>query len=284
MSLCFGKDLFWVPRTSIRSKAQNYGSTILLGLVMCSCMSHTPATRFLVEQPDKTVGMEVTYREGSPEYSHPAHLPPEMLDQILQHVEVQPSSLLDRMVGGSSTTQAAFSEEQRQFFSNHLSQALNRATPLETVTFYWATSRGNGIWELTSGGLYLQDHNLHLVLPNFRQTVTGQHPPEHLRDAPLLPLGEPLYSLAAIKPAQQMTHSLASEILSPQTPHFVFPLNLFSSAQGTATEPQAQSSRSSPSPDRSMKARLQRLKELRQDNLLSEKEYQQKRQEILQQL
>ncbi len=247
-------------------------------------MSNTTSTRFLVEQPDKTVGMEVTYREGSPEYSHPAHLPPEILGQILQHVEVQPSSLLDRMVGSSSTIQAAFSEEQRRFFSNHLSQALNRATPLETVTFYWATSRGNGIWELTSGGLYLQDHTLHLVLPNFRQTVPGQHPPQHIKEDPLLPLGQPLHSLTAIKPAQQVTHSLATELWSPQTPHFVFPLNLFSSTHGTTPDPQAQTSGTSQPPDRSMKARLQRLKELWQDDLLSEKEYQQKRQEILEKL
>ncbi len=273
-----------MPYTAIISKAQDYGCTILLGLAICSCMSYTPTTRFLVEQPDKTVGMEITYREGSPEYSHPAHLPPEILDKILQHVEVQPSSLLDRMVGGSSTTQTAFSEEQRRFFSNHLSQALKRATSLETVTFYWATPRGNGIWELTSGGLYFQDHNLHLVLPNFRQTVTRQHPPHHIREDPLLPLDQPLHSLTAIKPAQQMTHSLASELWSPQTPHFIFPLSEFSAARRTTTEPQTQTSSSSGSSDSSIKARLQRLEELRQENLLSEKEYQQKRKEILEKL
>ncbi len=251
---------------------------------MCSCISHTPTIRFLVEQPDKTVSMEVTYREGSPEYSHPVHLPPEMLDQILQHVEVQPSSLLDRMVGGSSTIQAAFSEEQRRFFSNHLSQALNQATSLETVTFYWATSRGNGIWELTSGGLYVQDHSLHLVLPNFRQTVTGQNPPQHIREDPLHPLGQPLHSLTAIKPAQQMTYSLASEILSPQTPHFVFSLKEFSPVRLTTNDQQPQPSSQSLNPTESIKERLQRLEELRQEGLLSEKEYQQKRQEILEKL
>ena len=265
-------------------KAQIVGLGLVIGLLTTSCSSHPSTTRFLVEQPDKTVGMEVTYRDGSPEYSHPAHVPSETLNQVLQHVEMQPSSLLDRMVGGSSTTQTAFSEEQRDFFSHHLSQALNRATPLETVTFYWATSRGNGIWELTSGGLYLQDHRLHLVLPNFRQTVTGQHPPQHIRENPLLPLGQPLHSLKAMKPAQQVTYSLATELWSPQTPHFVFPLHLFSSTHGTAPEPQARTSGSSQSPDRSTKARLQRLKELRQDDLLSEEEYQQKRQEILEKL
>ena len=265
-------------------KAQIVGLGLVIGLLTTNCSSHHSTTRFLVEQPDKTVGMEITYRNGSPEYSHPAHVPPETLDQVLQHVEVQPSSLLDRIVGGSSTTQTAFSEEQRDFFSHLLSQALNRATPLETVTFYWATSRGNSIWELTSGGLYLQDHRLHLVVPNFRQTVTGQHPPQHIRENPLLSLGQPLHSLKAMKPAQQVTHSLATELWSPQTPHFVFSLKEFSPVRLTTSDQQRQPSSQTLNSTKSIKERLQRLEELRQDDLLSEEEYQQKRQEVLKEL
>jgi len=260
-------------------------TTVLLGIgigwLTVGCTSGPPTTRHLVDQPDKTVGMEVTYREGSPEYSHPAVLTPKLLDQVLQLIEIQPSSLLDRIAGGSSTAQKAFSDEQRGFLANHLATAMNQATPLETVTFYWATPRGNGIWELTSGGLYLQENNLHLVLPNYRQTVPARNPPEVPRKHPLIRIGESLHSLRAINPGQQLPHSLTTELWSAQTPHFVFPLIELTDVHMTSEVPQGTPSAPPLSPEQSIKQRLQVLEELRQEGLLTEKEYQHKRQKIL---
>jgi len=255
-----------------------------IGLLTTRCTSFPSTTRFLVDQPDRAVGMEVTYREGSPEYSHPAALTPELLGKILQHIEVQPSSLLDRIAGGSSTNQVAFSEGQRSFLADHLSRALKEATPLETVTFYWATPRGNGIWELTSGGLYLQENDLHIVLPNYRQTLPAKNPPEFSKKQPLLPIGEALHTLSATNPARQLTQSLAIELWSPQTPHFVFALSELANVHLPSDNQQGPPSTPTFNSSDSVKQRLQRLEELWEENLLTEKEYQGKRQKILEEL
>jgi hypothetical protein len=255
-----------------------------IGWLTVSCTSGPPTTRYLVDQPDRAVGMEVTYREGSPEYSHPATLTPELLDQFLQHIEVQPSSLLDRLAGGSSTRQEAFPSEQRGFLANQLSTAFNKATPLETVTFYWATPRGNGIWEFTSGGLYLQEEELHIVLPNYQQTVPAKDPLQLPKNHPLAQLGEPLHSLRALAPAQQLTHGLVTELWSPQTPHFVFSLKELANLPLLSGDQHANPSNPPLNSGKSIKQRLKNLEELQREGLLTEKEYHHKRQEILEEL
>lgn len=118
---------------------------------MSSCTTDPSTTRFLVDQPYKAVGMEST-QEGLLEYSHPRALRTELLDHALLSIEAEPSSLLNRMTGAPSTTQQAFTQEQREFFAKHLSRALQKAMPLETVTCPWGTLRGNGIWEITPDG------------------------------------------------------------------------------------------------------------------------------------
>ncbi len=252
------------------------------GTVGCSLGPST--ARYVINDTDKMVGMEVTYREGSPEYSHPAVLPPEQIEKILQHLEVHPSSLLDRILGGSSTTQEAFSEKQRRFFSDNLAKAFEQATPLETVTFYSSMPRGNGIWEITSGGMYIERHELHLVLPNYHYTISATTSPQISKADPLRPLGEPLHSLKSVDPVRQLTHHRAIELWAPHIPHFVLSLqdlaNIPSSPSSSFKQP---SSALEPAYE-PIGQRLKNLEELRKEGLVTEKEYQQKRQEILEQL
>jgi len=259
---------------------------LVMGMVWIttSCASGSPTTRFLLDQPDKSVGMEVTYRDGSPEFAHPASLSPEVLDQVLQHIEVQPSSLLDRLTGGSATIQKAFSEEQRNILTEPLSKALNQATSLETVTFYWATPRGHGLWEVTSGGLYRQDDDLHVVLPNYRQTIPANNPPQTVRNHPLAQLGESLHSLRAIDPVSQLNHSMITELWSPQTPHFVVSLKALANMRSQSDLPTVTTSPQQGEAHKPIKQRLKSLEELRKEGLLTEQEYQRKRQEILENL
>ena len=259
---------------------------LMIGIGLCtsSCTTSSATTRVLVDQSDKSVGMEITYRKGSPEYSHPRSLNPRILEQALQAIQVEPLTLLDRIAGASSQPQEAFTKEEREFLAKHLTSALQKATPLETVTFHWSTSRGDGIWEITSGGLFLQENDLHFILPNYRYTVSAKHQSQKPRHQPLSQLGEPLHSLKGIAPAQQLKHGMLSELWAPQTPHFVFPLNELTNAPLTIGNQQAESSTQPLNSGKSIKQRLKKLEELREEGLLSGKEYQDKRQEILNEL
>jgi hypothetical protein len=107
---------------------------------------------------------------------------------------------------------------------------------------------------------------------------------DHLQIHPLTQLGEPLHSLKGIDPIRQLTHSLATELWAPQTPHFVVPLQALSQAQLPSNRPLEQTPHSLEETSESIRQRLKNIEELRNEGLLTEKEYQHKRQEILEKL
>jgi len=251
-----------------------------MGLALAGCSGDRPLIRTLFDHPERTIGLEVTYREGDLEFSHPANIPPDTLSQVLKHIQVLPSSLLSQLTGGSSTQQPAFTEEQEGFFSDQISHALAKASPLETATFFWSVPRGNGIWEITSGGVCIRQNDLHMHLANYRQTIASQELPPHLKLHPLIPLEDPLHTLKSTPPVQEISQKLTAIFLGGQSPHFIFPLQASATLSPHTSEPserlpnQAQETGV-------MKHRLRLLEDLRKDGLLTEDEYQSKRKEIL---
>ena len=246
-----------------------------LGLNLVGCTGDPSLIRMLTDDPHRAIALEITYRDGAPEYTHPALIPPEKVFQALTHINANPASLLSRLTGGSSIQQPAFTENQALFIANHISRALAQATPLETATFFWADSRGNGIWEVTSGGLFIQHEALHLNLVNYRQTLPGQTFSPKWKQQPLIPIGEPLHTLQATSPVR--TVSSESMFFGTYTPHFVIPLS-----SPMPQIPEKHDRRPTQLPDSEViKQRLQLLEDLRKDGFLTEEEYGGKRKEIL---
>jgi len=77
---------------------------------------------------------------------------------------------------------------------------------------------------------------------------------------------------------------LATELLVLQTPHFVFSLYDLPEVQQPSNHQQMQPSTPTLNSSASIKQRLHTLKELRQEGLLTEKEYQFKEREISEEL
>lgn len=121
-------------------------------------------------------------------------------------------------------------------------------------------------------------------MPNYRHTVSGKHPPLKPRNEPLAQLGEPLRSLQVSYSAQQLNHNMLADLSVPQTPHFVFALHDLTNAPRTSDTQQLESSTPSDNASESIQSRLKKLEKLREEGLLSGKEYQDKRQEILDEL
>jgi hypothetical protein len=62
----------------------------------------------------------------------------------------------------------AFTDKEIAFFAPLLALALSKATPEEVVTFYQTRDLSALSREVTSGGLFIQDDELHLILANYR--------------------------------------------------------------------------------------------------------------------
>ncbi len=248
--------------------------------IFCGCTHTSPLTRSLIKTPHQEIALEVTYREGGEEYTHPQGVDPSMIDEAFKHIGLTSSSLFSRLTQTSTRAIPAFSRDQTEFFSTHISQALLQATPLETVTFFWANLRDNGIWELTSGGVFIQDKKLHILLANYRFTMTGQKVPSDFSNFPLRQMGEYTHSFAALSPAQRLNTGVLTEIWKPQIPHFTYPLSSTLESPRTPETPSEEESSPVLSTD-TVKRRLNNLLDLRREGLITQEEYKKKREKIL---
>ena len=146
-----------------------FGSAGLIG----ACGSRQFTTVMIYNEPAAFVRLEFdrTVKQGT-EHSHPVRLMPEQIAAVLGGVRIEEPIALVRgdilQREPVPRIHPAFTDKEIAFFAPFLALALSKATPEEVVTFYAtrylsATSR-----EVTSGGLFVQGDELHLILANYR--------------------------------------------------------------------------------------------------------------------
>lgn len=122
----------------------------------------TPAA-FVRLELDRTV-------ETGRAHSHPLSLTPAQIAAVLAGVMIEEP--LAKLPFYDDTSQPrrhrAFTEQEVTFFAPLLAGALAQATPEELVTFYESRDISRTRREVTSGGLFADGEELHLVLGNYR--------------------------------------------------------------------------------------------------------------------
>lgn len=142
--------------------------SVLMGLMGCSTPQFT--TLVIYDTPSAFVRLEVDRTVGPAGHSHPAHVSRDQMAAVLQGIVViEP---VTRMPVYDDLSQPrrhpAFTEKETGMLAPILSAALAKATPEEIVAFY-ETKPSSGIRrEVTSGGLFVHDDELHLILANYR--------------------------------------------------------------------------------------------------------------------
>ncbi|MEW6545250.1 MAG: hypothetical protein AB1411_16800 [Nitrospirota bacterium] len=102
-------------------------------------------------------------------HSHPTKVTAGRMTQILRGVRVQRRG--DPVLGivtGKPEEVPAFSSSEIPALAGALSQALATASPHEMVAFYRRYSDASVSVGVTSGGLFMEGHQLYFVLANFR--------------------------------------------------------------------------------------------------------------------
>jgi hypothetical protein len=148
-----------------------------LFLFLAGCAIPQVPSRTIYEDPVNYVRLEEDRGylvEWPPSHhSHPAALGPEVLRPLLQGLIIQEHRIwLQRWIMGDAPYQAAFQDQEIALLSVHLSEALAQAKPNERVTFYLSEPQASTKRVVTSGGLYMKDTELHLILGNW-QIVYG---------------------------------------------------------------------------------------------------------------
>ena len=127
------------------------------------------------DDPSLLVGL-ASSSDGSSEtetrHDHPVEWTTGDLQAVLKRLAIQEGSgLLD----SSRKQQAVFSPEDLTHLIPALQQTFKIARPSDWIVFaVWGSSEKTQGLEVTSGGLFLQDQQLHILLANYRERVSSE--------------------------------------------------------------------------------------------------------------
>jgi hypothetical protein len=222
------------------------------------------------------------------EFSHPVSLSEADWARILKTTFVQPQQRLfieTKEVGPTPL----FSESDLQYLVKYVTLAFTKAHPGEWVVFYLSDPQGTEMPEITSGGLFIEDSKLHFVLANYRQRVTMPFIQQEIWHNPLKPAGETFYNIVQ-QPHQtlrterrwDLTQSFlvtVPELEIDYTALLILPPD--NQEQGTPAQSKGTLSQGE---ETQLVDKLRMLRQLHEEGLITEKEYRQKRQKLMEDL
>lgn len=266
-------------------------------LVAAASLGTAPVTRVacgLCEQPDRFVRLQTVTTDsrpaGSQRFTHPFALSPEDWKSILTelHVQRQAEGLLLPVPG---PVVPAFTEEEVSYLSATLSKAFAQAQPNEWVVFGLSRATPEGLTELTTGGGYVEGPSLHVVLANYRKVVSMPSTRQLLWERPLRPDAGPAYDLVAGNHQTIVRDSgFVSSLLSstPSELTIAYQALLLGEPVAASGSQETSAMNQSPAhsprifpPPTSIEERLQILKRLQAQGLITEEEYRAKKQQLL---
>ena len=102
-------------------------------------------------------------------HRHPFTMETDQMAAVLRGFSVREHrNALQRFFSGEAPREPVFREEEIALLVPRLTEALEQARRDERVTFYLSKPQTSIKREITSGGLYIHDHELHFILGNHR--------------------------------------------------------------------------------------------------------------------
>jgi hypothetical protein len=223
-------------------------------------------------------------------FSHPLKLSPENWEPLLTSIRVRP--VINFLMKGDE--EPAFTPEEVDYLSMTLSRAFAKASPEQWVIFGLSNPVSTSGSEMTTGAWYVEGTTLHLLLPNFHAPVRMDNLRQVLNRDPLFEvLNATRYEFISTEYADEGSgkQSLLS-FVRDETPHLAIEYELLlaggpspkKSQEDEVVEAQSEKSGKRDIPPSSLDDRLATLKRLKDQNLITEEDYQRKKQALLDQL
>lgn len=164
-----------------------------VGLLLLPGCAGLPQSRQVYQDPITSVRLHVDKRARNG-HSHPARITTEQITQVLSGLRVVPrQGVMSPITMGNTQESPAFSTIEIQRLASQLSRAIEQARPEELVTFYRRVADSSVGLAITSGGFFVRQTHLYVVLANQRtlpsagmnQNIVAEIDPI---DSPLLPI------------------------------------------------------------------------------------------------
>ena len=221
-----------------------YSSTLALTLTcLPACaVPHVPS-RIVYEDPTNFVRVEADHRvlPDRPEtrHSHPAMVGADDMTAILKGLHVRDRRLkIHVWISGEAASEPAFTETEIEMLATKLADALSKATPDERVSYYLSYPQTSVKRQVTSGGLYVKDSELHFTVSNHREIYgIPAYGMVYDRRYPVLPISPKDFDVF-FDPAHAVvpkTRSVWDVIWGLEQDDVVIDLNKLPSARATAS-------------------------------------------------
>jgi hypothetical protein len=266
-------------------------SALTLCILFQSCAAVTQAPLSVQEDPERFIRIEGRYgdehRVGSSRFEHPLTLTAAEWERLLSSIQVQSHKDTFLFTTAKNPPEPAFSPEQLVYLSRGLQKAFSRAHPDEFVVFGFSQTRSPQLTEITTGGWFVEGQRLHLILANYRHSVSMKNIRDELWRDPLHSNTSPSYQIVP-GPNQTLGREKGlAGLLSTDAPELLIdykallemkpspPAILSPVGSPIVVPPPA------PRVEPSLEERLRVLKKLREQGLITEDEYRDKKKQLL---
>jgi hypothetical protein len=257
--------------------------SIVAGLVLAACAGPSTVSRSVHEDPSLIVRLE-----NLPKPDHvtvapnarPAAFTDDDLTQILRSVMIQKEIDFWRYYAlrQDPKPERALLDEDIASLVPHLNVALAQARSDERVVFWLSRTRHKGITEVTSGSLSVRGDRCSLLLANVRVPVTTGRKMERARTSPLTPLEQPNFMF--VTGPHQTLLGMKDASLAPNPTGRGGLLIAHRALLNPAPQSVDTQTTSAPPPT-TLEDKLRQLKGWRDQGLITEQQYQDKIQRLL---
>ena len=246
-------------------------------------------------------GAGASHPENVLRFAHPVILSPTDWTRILAGIRIQPRKDSFLFTTALEPPTEAFAPDEIVYLSRALSETFAKARPDEWVVFGMSKVLPSGLNEITTGGWFAEGARVHLLLANYRHSVTRTAVREQLWREPLRAIAAPFYD--AVQGEYQTVvqeKGMFSGLLRNAGPEIAIEYQALLNARGSTVPPTAlpappsaapppgaavekpsPASEAAKIPVATVEEHLRTLKRLRELDLLTEEEYRQKKKEIL---
>ena len=272
------------------TRARSTPMLMMAVLAVACSLGAVPASRVvcgMCEEPDRFVRLQVAtkdrHAESTQPFSHPFRWSAEQWKPILRSIHVQKRGQgAFFFPGPNGPTLPAFAPAEVDYLSETLTRAFAQAQPSEVVVFGLTSPKTQEITEITTGAWFVKDTQLYLILGNYREAFTMSNIRELLWQDPLHMIAGALYEFVP-GPYQSLPRedNGLGTFLIPEAPQLAITYQQLSLGAPPVDGGHEKGSLPFAYPDSSLEGKLQRLKQIRDDGLITDDEYAAKKKALL---
>ncbi len=255
----------------------------LISVVAAGCATPHTLTRPILDDGYNVVRLEA-WLDASKKpihlgFDHPAEISGADMARILETIRiVQPPGVLSRLIlKAKSEAEPAFTPEEAASFAKPLASALRTAAPDERVVFFFHHQRSVYKGTTSSGIAFVKDKRLNIISGRY---LMGNRP-----GTPDIPVGGNPFPASTDQDfyiAPGLFQMLREEKEAPGGREWVSPKRWLSIDYASVLNPPAQTAAPAPdAPPLTLEEKLKTLNKLKEDGLITDEEYNEKRKELL---